>query len=279
MKKLILSKEQVYELITANRYRVNPQERFLSRCIDGRYDNNIKNQISKIKSTDQKSDIKKQLPALAFPGADVGQLATILAAGSGFGFAVDGKNALKALLETVGGVSNFGFHTDRHGDKKRVASGCGHWKQINLDPAAYSLEKAQIDFVQNQLTQLKNKGAEEIILEGDHHEGAVLMVKGNWGILPRFIIETDGGNLETQVFIYHQSLVDARHRALAIALLHQKAVALPSGCDEDYLYHTLSETAENHLMETAKRLAKGLPIFQVKFEEDGTFALGEVGKV
>ena len=261
MKKIILSKERVFEIVSANRYQVDKKTRFLSRCIDGRYKNNLRS---------------SDLPALAFPGADVGELALIFATGNTYGFKVDGEKALEVLAKVVGGLENFGLHTDYHGDKKIAVSGCGHWKQINLDPTAYKLETAQVKDIQKLIDQVKKNGANEVILEGEHLEGAVLIVRGSWGILPRYKLQFEGGANEVQTFVYHQSLVDERHRVLASTLLRQKAVKLDEGCDEEYLYQVLSEIAENHLMETARRLAKGLPIYEVKFDEDGGFTLSEV---
>ncbi len=263
MNKIILNKKQIEELIWNNRYRVNPKTKFLSRCIDGRYENQI----------------KSNLPALAFPGGDVGELALIYATANNFGLGVDREKVVKTIIEVVGGIKNFGLHSDHHGDSKITASGCGHWKQINLDPLAYNLKKTQIDFVQKKLKELKKNGANEIILEGEHLEGAVVFIKGNFGIYPRYILELSRGKIETEIFVYHQTLVDERHRALAAALLANRAVKLYPGCDEDYLYQALSEMVENHLMETAKRLAKGLPIYSVKFDNEGSFEMEEMGKV
>ena len=262
--------DQIQELISKNRYRVNEKTKFLSRCIDGRYQNNLKSKISNLISN---------LPALAFPGADIGELALIFASGNIYGFEVDGQKLLKSLIEIIGGESNFGLHSGHHGDPKIIASDCDHYKMIKSDPEAYKMDKRQIEFIDKVLVELRKKGAQEIILEGEHLEGAILMVKGSWGILPRYRVETDGGGVEAQVFVYHQSLVDERHRALASTLLRQKAVKLFGGCDENYLYQVISETAENHLMETARRLAKGLPIYKVEFEDDGSFDIKEIGIV
>lgn len=270
MQKIILTKEQIYELVSKNRYPVDNKTKFSSRCIDGRYPNKLKSQISKLKEIN--------LPALAFPGADVGELALLYATANVYGFEIDGEKALKSLVEIIGGEKNFGLHTDHHADPKKVALGCGHWKQINLDPDAYKLKKDQIDFIQKKLQALKKKKVLEIILEGEHLEGAVLIVQGHWGVLPRHRLQFDVGVNAVQVFVYHQSLVDVRHRILAEKLIEKKATKLFNGCDEEYLYQVLSEMAENHLMETAKRLAKGLPIYAVKFEDDGGFDISEMGK-
>lgn len=270
MNKIILTKEQIFELVSRNRYRVDENTKWLSRCIDGRYENKVESQKLKVKS---------YLRALAFPGADVGELALLLATGNTYGFEIDLGKALKALITVIGGKKNFGMHSDDHSDQKKAGSGCGHWKQINLNPFAYKIEKEQITAIQRQLDQLKKSGFNEDILEGKHLEGAVLLISGNWGVLPKYRLQFEGGANEVQVFIFHQTLVDERHRLWAKQMIVEKAVKLYNDCDENYLYQILSETAENHLMETVNRLAKGLPIYEIKFDEDGSFDIKEIGKV
>ncbi len=273
MEKFILNKDQVFEIVSANRYRVEEGSRWLSRCIDGRYENNLANQRS-------------TLAPLAFPAGDIGELALLLATASSYGFTVDGEKAVKTLLEIVGGEKNFSMHSDNHGDPKMIASGCGHYKMIKSDPSAYQITDKEIGFIDRTLARLKKGGAKEIILEGDHLEAAVLMVscpladkKAIWAIAPRYNLQLEEGVKKVEVFVYHQTLVDERHRLLAEKLIKNKAVELYPGCDTDYLYQVLSEMAENHLMETAKRLAKGLPIYRVIFKEDGSFEIKEQGKV
>ena len=46
-----------------------------------------------------------------------------------------------------------------------------------------------------------------------------------------------------------------------------------NGEDEEWLYNALFETSEIHLMETAKRLAKGLPIYEVEFNDNGDYKI------
>jgi hypothetical protein len=52
-----------------------------------------------------------------------------------------------------------------------------------------------------------------------------------------------------------------------------------NGLGEDYLYQVLSDEAEVHLLETVKRLAKGLPIFQVDFDSEGQYKIKDMGFV
>ena len=98
MKKFTLNREQVIDLVSVNKYLVN--ERRVSRCIDGRYQN------------------RPNLPALAFPGADVGLLALVLATADTYGFTVDRKKLLQSVFTVLGGYNHFHFHTDDHGDKE-----------------------------------------------------------------------------------------------------------------------------------------------------------------
>jgi len=261
MKKIILAKEQVYEFVNKNKYRVDEQRKFLSRCVDGRYKNAL------------------DLPPLAIPGADAGQLSLILATANSYGLELDTTKVISILVEIVGGEKNFNFHTDQHGESKIPASGCGHIKQQNLDFQAYDLDQSQLAYLQKTLSALKKKGAREVVLEGEHQEGAVLQVQGNYSLYPQAQIETSEGAVNLQAFIYQSSLVAARNRLIAKKLIEQSAIKLFPGCDEDYLYAALLEVSDNHVFETLKRLASGLPIYQVTFDEDGSFTVKEMGKV
>ncbi|NMB84042.1 hypothetical protein GYA28_02015 [Candidatus Roizmanbacteria bacterium] len=251
----ILNGIEVESLVRSNRYRVSSEHRFLSRCIDGRYEN------------------ADDLPALAFPGADVGDFAVVMATANDYGFTIDIDKAFLSFLKTIGGVEHFRYHSDLHHGQTYPASGCGHWKQINMSPEAYRLKKDQIDFINHNLNTMKKNGIKENLLKGEHMEGAVLQLTGDYGIKPRFIIETDEGKVETAVFVYQRTLTDERHRLLARNLLEDKAVRLFEGCGEDYLYQALSDITDNHLLETIGRLAKNLPVFRIAFDNKGDFKI------
>lgn len=275
MNKTKLSLNQVQELVAENKYPVEESKKLLSRCIDGRYENKVKSQKLKVKNTSQKLEGEEQLSPLAFPGGDIGQLAVIIAAANNFGFEIDLEKTYRSLIEVIGGERNFGMHTDSHGDPKKAVSGCGHFKQINLDNQAYSLTKEQVDFIYQKAVEARKAGANEIVLHGDHIEGAVLLVYGNKSVMNQFKI--DGSLVE--VFMFHQTLANLRNRLLAKKLLENKAVVLVPPLDEDYLYTALCEITEVHLMETAVRLAKDLPIYKVSFSDDGGTEIVEMGVV
>jgi len=260
MQKYTLSKEQIADLILENTYEV--KNTLLSRCIDGRYENS------------------EDLPALAIPGADAGELAVIFAMANTFGYMLDMQKALDGLVEVVGGVKNIQFHTNLHAERGKILAWCGHMKQELLDIKSYNLLEEQLDFIKKSFIQLEKQGANEVELQGDHQEAALLFVKGNFGVLPRFTLAREDNRRVVQTFVFHRTFVDSRHHLLAKKLIETKAVDLEIGLDEETVFMALSDTVENHLMETAKHLALGLPIFEVDFKEGPKqFELKELGFV
>lgn len=260
MQKFTLSKSELSSVLLENLYEV--QNPLISRCIDGRYSNT------------------EALPALAIQGGDAGELALIFSMANVCGLTLDMEKALQALVNTVGGVKNIQSHTDSHAEKGKVLAGCGHFKQINSDIESYALTEEQVTFIMTQFADLKKHGAHEEILQGDHKESAVIFLKGDYGLFPQFKLGREEGGKEGQLFIFHNSFVDARHRILAHKLIEAKALEFEGGLEEEYIYSSLSDTCENHLMETAKRLAKGLPIYEVTvFESKHRFEVRELGIV
>jgi len=264
MSKIKLTTSQVAALIKENSYQIDEKNQFFSRCIDGRYE-------KKLKVKSQKSKVEEHLPALATPGADLGELALILACANDFGLEIDYEKVFQSLVEVIGGLKNFSYHTDFYNGG--LALGCGHFNQILKNFVAYNLQKNDVEFLEKKLRFLEKKGVLPIVLEGEHNEGAVLIVKGNFGIYPKFIIETDEGKKAVSVFIYQRTLVDKRHQVLTRQLIKNRAVNLFDGFDEEYLYEILSEEAENHLLETVNRLSSDLPLFDVVFDNSGRFSL------
>lgn len=261
MKRVILTKEQVQELVLANKFKVNPQKKFISRCLDGRYEKS------------------PNLPAMAMAGADIGEIALVTATGNNFGFTVDMQKTTDVLIEIVGGIKNFSFHTDSHADQKTAGIGCGHIKNIVTDWKAYSMNEDQAKLLQKIANDLRKKGAQEMVLHGEHEEGSVVIVRGNYGLFPQLHLETNGEVKQIQTFVFQQSLVNERHHVLAKKLIENKAVKLLEGLDEEYLYEALSDMTELHFFETAKRLASGLPICEVVFDEKGNFEIKDMGIV
>jgi len=263
--KLILTKDQLYQLVQINRYPIDKINLNLSRCIDGRYQNAV------------------GLSPLTLPGGDIGQLAIIFAAANNFGFSVDQEKVFETLIEFLQGEKNFQFHTDDHSDLKIPAGGCGYFKLIKQDPKRFFLTNKEIYFIEEKLRKLVKDGVKPTVLHGHHDEVAVVMIKGNKGILPRFEIETtvDGETkkISSSFFVFHQTLFTKRQQKLAEILLTKKAVTLFPGLDTEYLTFTLIETGETHLFEALNQLGKGLPIYQVIFGQNLEFNIKEMGMI
>jgi hypothetical protein len=141
MAKYTLSKTNIQYLVMNNKYSINENNKNISRCIDGRYENN------------------EQLPALSIPGADAGQLAVIYSAATKYGFEVFPDKVYKSLLEVIGGVENFNFHSDSRSKSGELAAGCGHMTQIRETPKDYGIEKDFIKNINSHITDAHKEGA------------------------------------------------------------------------------------------------------------------------
>lgn len=254
MPKTHLQHSEVRSWIKKNTYSIKPSKKFISRCIDGRYEN------------------APDLPALAIPGGDAGQLAILFATANRQKIKLDYMKSWKAICKVVGGKQNIRFHTDSHAPKKKIAGGCGHIKLKSLNPKLYGLKTSQVTFIKKCCKEALSKHKFiQVKLNGDHKEGAVLTINGNYGVYPQF--------KGKQLFIVHLSLINSRHKELAKVLVKTKAVQLHAGQTVKYLHKALYETHGKHLMLTAKALANGLPIFNVTFKTRSSFKVEKAGKV
>ncbi|MCL5091522.1 MAG: hypothetical protein M1342_01710 [Patescibacteria group bacterium] len=245
-----------------NQYLVSADTRFISRCIDGRYPND------------------SNLPALAVPGADAGELALVLATANSYALTANQEKIWQTLVEVVGGSANLRFHTDAHcAGTDKLLDGCGHLRQMAVDLEAYNLTQSQFNFIGEKFNGLKKSERSITVLNGDHQEEGVLLIKGNRGIYPQHCWQADNQSVVTQVFVYHATLAEERRRRLSNLLVKNKAVIIPEGCDGNYLYGAIDDMGENHLMETLRRLAKGLPIYQVSFADADDFRVEEMGRI
>lgn len=260
MRNKILTKEQISKLVLDNKYKIDPQTQFFSRCIDDRYQDDIK------------------LSPLALPGADAGQLAIIMATGNSYGLEIDENKTFEVLVRVLGGIKNLHFHTDSRNETDPLG-GCGYFNQIKKDPLIYNLEEEQVNFIHGKANSAAIQGATDDVLEGDHLVGAILQIRGNWNIFPCYAIETVDGVRRIEFFNLHQTLIDKRHRVLAKELVDEGAVRLYQGCDHEYFYQALCETTEKHFFETARRLASGLPIYSVEFKDNGSYDIDEQGRL
>ena len=250
MDRIILQKNQIQELIFQNSYQVEKKREFLARDIGGRGEENV----------------KKALPALASPGADAGELALLLATSNVFSFEADLEKSLTQLIKLVGGEKNINFDIESS----------IHLQQILLDSQTYNLEKSQIDKLFKLLKTPINKSSD---LHINKTEGALLQIKGDYGVLPNFFLKTQAGETRVSTFVFHESLANKRHKVWAEKLAGGGGVKLYPGRDAEYLYEVLSDMTDDHLFETLGRIGKGLPIYLVKFDDKGAFSTEDMGRI
>lgn len=249
--RIFLNKDQVYEFVADSIYAPQENLKFASRCYDGRHLN------------------EPSLPALALPGGDAGELALLYAAATSYSFEIDYDKAFSVLSDLVGGVEQLSYHTDVDGE-------CEHIADMKKDLEAYSLKPEQMDTLEKQLQVIKKKQKNQIVLKGDHREGAVLIVKGEYGIYPQGEVRTELASAQVQVFVYHQGLAESRRKVFTKELIENKAVTLFDGLDEEYLYQVLTDVSDTHLFETSKRIAHGLPLYSVDIESPAKIKIKEL---
>lgn len=249
-----LSSTQIEQFVEKNKYRAEKQNGcILSRCVDGRY----------VRSFD--------LAPLAKPGADVGDILMLCAANNEYGLGLDNQKIIEAVIEAVGGYAQVRFHTDDHAKNEGGMSfGCGHITQALADQNTYGLTDENVKAVIDFLKTVPQKGVVCEKLEGNHREEAVVVIKrGEWSMAP----QSNGESEVRQVFVYHRDLDNKRRKDLVEKLL--KYLPKNPSYSQEHLYDILSQISDNHLLETLSRLAKGLPLFEVSFEKDGSFTLIE----
>lgn len=249
-----MTEPEIRDFITENNYPVG--NRVMSRCIDGRYPSD------------------ESLPALAIPGADIGQMVMLFATANRMGQKLNIDLAFKALIEVVGGVENIRIHTDDsdHSDQTKIADGCGYFKYISENPEKFGVKGELIKALKIKFEELLNKGAKQEVLSGKHEEQAALIIRGDMGIKP------DG-----KFFVFHETLVDERSKKLVDRLFELKAIEglnYENGLIEKNKQHfmsTLREVTQMHLSLTGEKLAKGKPIFEVDFSQGSEFTPQQKG--
>lgn len=150
------------------------------------------------------------------------------------------------------------IHTDNY-HQKGIVAGCGHMKLAKNNPENYGVTGAQIDLIFNFLENLKQKGLKEIVLEGDHKESAVLIVKNkNIGILHQ--------DENSQVFVFHESLYEEFLEKLARKLAEfEEFQSLKLNPFE--IKNLLLKTGKKQFEVTLAQLAQGLPNYEINYKD------------
>jgi hypothetical protein len=249
MNRYILSINDVTELVRTNIYLPEEDIKLQSRCMDGRY-----------------KEIK-DLPALALPAGDIGDIATLYIAATSYGFEVDYEKAFLTFQEVIGGFEHLTRVNANILNTPEKTAQIDEIEKIVTDYASFSLTESAVSELKKQYIYIKDKQKNNVEITLDHKEGAIIMINGEYGVYPQCELFTENGRINTQVYVYHQTYANRRHQQLAKKLIETKSVVLYPGCDEEMLYDALIDTSENVFFEMTKLIAPELPLYSVEVDE------------
>ncbi|MBK8253962.1 MAG: rhodanese-like domain-containing protein [Polyangiaceae bacterium] len=160
--------------------------------------------------------------------------------------------------------------------------GCGHLKRALTLSDTYQTRSELVGAVLQSYHHARWAGSadtELVVLGGEHHEGAVLIVRVEGEVHPFTRIPlVSPSAFGKQMFIYHPQVASYLRRQLAEMIALQKdLVPVVSAAD---LHTEMEKIAQVQLNSTLGALAKGLPIFEITFDSSNRAtvkALGHVG--
>lgn len=247
---MYLTSSQIEELISENQYTFtgNTNE---SRCFSGHFENSI------------------NLPALALPGGDIGELAVLYSASLAYGFEVNLVESIKVIEDIVGTRKS---DTYQHSGLN-CAEECRYLHLLSESPEIYSIKKDAVTDLfstieQSRIGSKTSSGFKEL-----YRESACVIVDGNVGILPHYIFETYEQKIDARIFIYHKTFVDQRRHKISEALVERKAVKLYKGLSEEYLYEVISEIGDSHVIETINKIDSKIPIYSAVITPSGVIKI------
>lgn len=247
LEKKIMDIEQLNEFLKKD--IVKPEKGGFSHCVDGRYE--------------EGSLVSK-------PGADAGDVMVVMAMMNKLNVGLSTFDAMKIVVDVVGGVDKFSFHSDDHeiptgvDEKLKVAVGCGHLKHAYNDPEAYGLKKEDMVFLMNELTKHKEVMHRDE-LKGHHEEQAVVVVESKeYSVAPK----CDSDQF-MESFVFQATSNDERLEKIADKIFEK----LDGKISKELLLENLKKVSGDQLSETVSRLAKGLPVYKVKIDEAGRYEI------
>lgn len=154
--------------------------------------------------------------------------------------------------------------------------GCGHLRLSMQHGDLYGARRGMLEGFLRAFFRMRWAGLTEleyVILGGDHGEGAVVEVTLEGELWPYTRIPLLSPAFEgMQMFVIHPQVSSYLRKQRAAFL----ASALPQlGLDQTELAARICELGQRQLVETASRLAGGLPIVEVHFDREGEFSVRE----
>lgn len=198
------------------------------------------------------------------PGGDLGQAVLMFSTCNSYGIEVKPEILWDSFRRIV----------SLKEEKLPIHSHCQFWHIIQENYGDFNLEKEQLDFIRNNTEVTVNDTTANRKLSG-----AVLQIKGYYGVHPQLAGGNSREDTISQVFLLHQTYLNERNKYAASLLKDSGHIRLLPGQEEEYLYEILSDTADILFFETAKHLCHNFPIFAVSFDKEGLVEIEDLGKI
>jgi rhodanese-related sulfurtransferase len=146
--------------------------------------------------------------------------------------------------------------------------GCGHLRRALTLSEAYGTRSELVGSVLSAYHRGRWAGSSEtelVVLGGEHHEGAVLIVRVEGDVHPFTRIPlVSPSAFGQQMFVYHPQVASYLRRQLAEMIVLQRDLVPAVAAAE--LHAEMEAIAEVQLASTLGALAKGLPVFEITFD-------------
>jgi rhodanese-related sulfurtransferase len=159
--------------------------------------------------------------------------------------------------------------------------GCGHLRRALTLSDAYGTRSELVASVLSAYHRARWAGSNDtelVVLGGDHHEGAVLIVRIEDDVHPFTRIPlVSPAAFGKQMFVYHPQVASYLRRQLADMIVGERDLLpfVPAA----NLHAEMEAIAEMQLASTLGALAKGLPIFEITFDARSRATVTEKGRV
>ncbi len=154
--------------------------------------------------------------------------------------------------------------------------GCGHLRLMLQNGEEYGVRQDLVRAFLHAYYTMRWNGsteAEFVVLGGGHQEGAVVSVRLAEEVYPFTLVPLLSPACgATQMFVAHPDVTSFLRRQIAAFMTMQKETGLVRA-DRLRLYERMTVLGERQLNATLGRLAKGLPHFVVRFEDDQSFGV------
>lgn len=208
-------------------------------------------------------DRAKEFPDTRLTGGDFGQAAVIVAAANFVKSPVEPEDVISTIAEYVGGEDKLHVHTDTHAPEDKPMGGCGYVQKVMENPSQFGITQDQAEKIYSVIA---NSDAEEAVLDGNHDAAAFLIVDSD-----KFALQSSHPTVKdvSQVFIYHERLVEKRQDDLADILVKKGVIELPDKMTTEQFASVLKLKTKQHFTLTKNKLAPDLPTRRVKISDEG----------